>query len=101
MATYVRSATQSWFGRSGTSLRQVGKDRPGVVAVGGDNVTASPLRLQPVLAHQAAELLAVHDYTLVAQSCADPPIAVALELVADRADPDEEFVRRAEQRRRS
>jgi hypothetical protein len=37
-----------------------------------------------VRAHQPADLLAVDDETLVAELGADAPVAVGLELVADR-----------------
>jgi hypothetical protein len=48
-------------------LGQVGIDRPSVVAVGRDHVSPPPLRLQAMLAHEAAQLLAVHHHALVAQ----------------------------------
>jgi hypothetical protein len=54
-----------------------------MVAVRGDDVASAPFGLEAMLAHQAAQLLAVHHHALVAQGGADAPIAVTLELVAD------------------
>ena len=72
------SATQSWFGTvdddvlapdSGRSARR-GRCRSW-------RRSAPALRLQVVLAHQAADLLVVHDDALLAQRGADTAIAVA------------------------
>jgi len=64
-----------------------------MVAVGGHDVTPPPLGLKVVLAHQAAELLAVHHDALVAQRSAHATVAVAFELVADRTDLGEDLSR--------
>ena len=69
------------------SLGQVREDRAGMIAIGCDDIASPPLRLKIVLAHQAAKLLAVHHDALVAQRGAHASITVALELVADLADP--------------
>jgi hypothetical protein len=45
-----------------------------------------------VLAHEAAQLLAVYYHALVTQCRPDPPVAVALELITDRADAGDKFV---------
>src|ERR1700712_1377810 len=58
-----------------------------MIAVGRDHVASPPLWLQIVLAHQAAQLFPVHNHALVTQRRTDPTVAIALELVADRADP--------------
>ena len=63
-----------------------------MIAVRRDHVSSAPLWLQVVLAHETAQLLPVHDETLVAQRRPDPPIAVAFELVTDRADGADELV---------
>ena len=82
------SATHSRFGPSDHEvLRQVGEDRLVMIAVGGGDEAPAALRLQAMLAHQPADLLGVDDDALMAQLGADPPIAIALELVADRRDP--------------
>src|SRR4051794_24288098 len=73
-------------------LGQVGVDRPGMVAVRRDNVAAPPLGLKIIVAHESTQLLVVHHHTLMTQRRPDPPVAVALELVANRANPGEEFV---------
>src|SRR3954471_21335233 len=54
-----------------------------VVAVGRSYVSASTLRLQALLAHQAADLLVIDDNALMTQLGADAPITVSLKLVAD------------------
>jgi hypothetical protein len=55
-----------------------------VVAVGsGDEAPANP-RLQTVLAHQASDLLVVHDEALLTQGRADAAVAVELECLSDR-----------------
>ena len=58
-----------------------------MVAIGCDDIASAPLELQIVLAHQAAQLLAVNCNALVAQGRAHRPIDVALELVTDLTDP--------------
>ena len=73
------------------SLGQIREDRPGMIAVGRDHVTPPPFGLKIVLAHQAAQLLAVHHDASVAQRGAHASIAIAFELIADRADPGEDF----------
>jgi hypothetical protein len=74
-------------------LGQVWEDRPGVIAVGGDDIPPSRrLGLQIVVAHQAAKLLAIHHHALVAQHRPNTAIAVALELVANLADPSEKLI---------
>ena len=45
-----------------------------------------------MLAHEATQLLAVHHHALVAQGRPDATVAVALELVADRANAGDELV---------
>src|SRR4051812_41388015 len=65
------------------ALGQIGEDRLVMVAVGGCDEASAVPRLKLVLAHQAADLLAVDDDALVAERGADAAIAVALELVAD------------------
>src|SRR5271170_7789597 len=74
-------------------LRQVWEDRPIVIAIRRYGIAPMMLGLQAMLSHQAAELLAVHDDALVAKGCPYTPVAIALELVADRMDPDEEVAR--------
>jgi hypothetical protein len=54
-------------------------------------VVVTNRRLQVVCAHQPADLLAVDDDPLVAQRGADATIAVAFELVADRAHAGDDF----------
>ena len=49
--------------------------------------------------HQPAKLLAVHHDALVAQRRPNAPIAVTLELVADRADPGDKLGRLQRNRR--
>jgi len=44
-----------------------------------------------MLPHQPAKLLAVHHDAVVAQRRPNTPIAVTLEVVADRADPDDKL----------
>jgi hypothetical protein len=73
-------------------LGQVLENRAGMVAVSGNDIAAAALRLQVMLAQQAADLLAVHHYALVAERRTHPPVAVALEFVADRADPFDDLV---------
>ena len=73
-------------------LGQVGIDRPSMVAVRRHDVSPSLFWLQTVFPHQATELLAIHHNALVAQCCSNPPVAVSLELVADRASLDEKSV---------
>src|SRR5665647_2516175 len=63
---------------------QVGEDRAIVIAVGRRDVTAPALGLQVVLAHQSADLLVVDDDAMMAEFGTDAPVAVSLELVADR-----------------
>lgn len=55
--------------------------------------------MQAVFTHQAAQLLAVDHYALLPQHRSNPWVAVALELVADRADPGHQIV--TMQRKRS
>ncbi len=55
-----------------------------MVTVGGKDIAAVALRLRFMPAHQAAYLLAVHQHALVAESRS--PVAIALELVANRGD---------------
>jgi hypothetical protein len=47
-------------------LGKAREEWPGVVAVGRGDISPSPLGLKTVLAHQAAQLLAVHHDALVA-----------------------------------
>ena len=63
-----------------------------MLAIGGDDITAALLRLQIMFAHQAAHLLVVHHHALMTQSRTHPPLAVALELIADRFDPDQNVI---------
>jgi hypothetical protein len=79
-------------------LGQVWEDRSGVVAIRGDDVAPPSFGLQDMLAHQAAELLVVHHHALVAECRADAPVAITLELVADRADPGQNLFRRQRNR---
>src|SRR5215213_5471750 len=65
-----------------------------MLAIGRYDIAAALLRLEVVLAHQPMELSAVHHDALMAQSRADTAIAVTLEFIADRPDPDENFTRR-------
>ena len=62
------------------------EDRPVVVAVGGAGEAPSSPWVEVVLAHQPADLLGVDDKAAVAELGADAAVAVALELVGDRAD---------------
>jgi hypothetical protein len=62
-----------------------------MVAVRHHHVAPSSLGLEVVFSHQAAELLAVHHHALMAKRSAHAPVAIALELVADRADPAEQI----------
>ena len=55
-----------------------------MIAVGRGNEAPPHPRLQIMLAHQAPDLLVVHDKALLTQRRADAAIAVELELVADR-----------------
>src|SRR5579864_3751978 len=52
-----------------------------------------------MLSHQSAKLLAVDDYALVAKRRPHTAIAVALEFVADRTDPDDNVARRERNQR--
>src|SRR5512147_1982357 len=72
-------------------FRQVGKDRLVMIAVGGHDEPSAALRLQVMLAHDAADLFGVDDDPLMPQLGADPPIAVAFELLADRRDPRDDL----------
>src|SRR5512132_3194329 len=72
-------------------LRQVGKDRLVMSAVGGRDEPPAALRLQIMLAHDTADFLSVDDDPLMPQLGADPPIAVAFELLADRRDPRDDL----------
>src|SRR5271163_1047685 len=62
----------------------IGIDRAVVIAVGRGHVATPALGLQVIFAHQSAELFMVDDDALMAKLGADSPIAVSLELVADR-----------------
>ena len=62
-----------------------------MIAIGCDDIASTPLRLKIVLAHEAAQLLAVHHDALVTQRGAHASITIALKLVADLADPGEHF----------
>jgi hypothetical protein len=53
-----------------------------VVAVGRGNKPLA-LGLQVVLAHQTADLLGADDHAAMAQLGIHPPIAIALEFIAD------------------
>jgi hypothetical protein len=52
-----------------------------------------------VFAHQAPEFLAIHHDALVTQCGPHTTVAVALKLVADNADPDEDLARVQRRRR--
>ena len=81
------SATQSWFGTVDDHiLRQVGEDRLVVIAIGRRDVAPAQPRLKVVLAHEAPDLLVVHDHALLPQRGSNTAPAVGLELVADGAD---------------
>src|SRR3954454_18808590 len=81
------SATQSWLGPSGAmSAARVGEDRLAVVAVRRSDVAPSLLRRQAMVAHEPSHLLAVDEMALVPQLGGDTPVAVGLELRADRLD---------------
>src|SRR5512134_587546 len=62
-----------------------------MIAVGGRDEPPPPLRLQVMLAHDAADLLGVDDDPLMPQLGADPPITVTFELLADRRDPRDDL----------
>jgi hypothetical protein len=62
-----------------------------VVAVGRCHIPAPALGLQIALAHQAAYLLVVDDDAALTKRGADAPVAVGLELVADRLHPGDEL----------
>jgi hypothetical protein len=64
-----------------------------MVAVSGDDVAPPPLRLQIMLSHKATQLFAVDHHALLTQRRTDTTISVALELIADRPDPDDEVMR--------
>ncbi len=70
-------------------LVEVRKDETLVVAVRRHYVASPSFGLQAMLAHQAPKLLAIDDDALVAECRSDPVVPVALELVADGADPDQ------------
>ena len=57
-----------------------------MVAVGGRDKAAALSWLKVVLAHQALDLLVVHDQALLPQGDPDTPPAILLELVADGRD---------------
>jgi len=69
----------------------VRENRAIVIAVGGGDEPPATPRLQVVRAHEPAHPLAVDDDPLVAQRGADATIAVAFELVADRAHARDDF----------
>src|SRR5271170_7113034 len=81
-------------------LGEIWEDRPSMVAIGRNDVASPSFRLQAVLSHQTAKLLAVHHDALVAQRRPNPAIAAALELVTDRVDPGDKVVRAQGRRRR-
>ena len=62
------------------------EDRPVVVAVGGAGEAPSSPWVEVVLAHQPADLLGIDDMAAMAELGADAAVAVALEVVGDRAD---------------
>jgi hypothetical protein len=64
-----------------------------MIAVGGDDGAAAVTRLQVVLAHQPSQpqLLAVEDDAVLAKRRANPAVAVAFELIADRPHPADQF----------
>ena len=55
-----------------------------MIAVRGRHVAPAYSRLKVVLAHQASDLLVVHDNALLPQRRAHTAPAIVLELVADR-----------------
>ncbi len=79
----IDTGLQIYFGTARDDvLRQVREDRAVVIAVGRGDEPSPDLRMQIVFAHEAANLLVVHDNTLLPQGRTDA--AVAVELVADR-----------------
>src|SRR5271169_4984462 len=72
-------------------MSAIGIDRAVVIAVGRGHVATPALGLQVMFAHQSAELLMIDDDALMAKLGADSPIAVSLELVADRLHATDDF----------
>ena len=65
-----------------------------MVTVGRDDTAPTPFGLQVVLPHQAAELLVVNHYALMAQRSSHATVSVAFKLVADLTDPGKKLIRR-------
>src|SRR5882724_7086547 len=65
---------------------QVREDRAVMVTVGGGHEATPVLRLQTVLAHEAADLLVVRDDALLPQGGLDTAPSIGFELVAGRSD---------------
>jgi hypothetical protein len=65
-------------------LGQTWKDRINVIAIRRRDEAPAPLWIQRVLAHEAANLLGVRDDAPMAQFGTKTPVAIGLELVANR-----------------
>lgn len=55
-----------------------------MAALGGRDIAAPALRLQPVLTHQPPNLLVVHDQAVLTQRRLDAPPAIGFEHIGDR-----------------